>query len=276
MTHSLHTRPEDTMLEQNTRAFEFAKGLEVGHDPKGRYRERSRYANRYGERYGERYGVGAQTTTGQPPARKYLPDRTGGGTQPPPTGDPPPRRGDDDCGPGDIVCNPWATGQTGAAHGRRVYYNDQKYSCAIRPPRCDCQVIGGNTTNSTVFPLGIPSGTFGTVTLDSGDASFFVPYYMHIVALEVGAVVTLAVTGVPQMVLMQDSTSGREPNMRRASTTNPSFGVPTLVYGQEKELECVDWNRFASINNQQLQLTFFNPQTVAVHIFVNLWGLVAA
>jgi hypothetical protein len=151
-----------------------------------------------------------------------------------------------------------------------------QYSCAIRPPRCDCHVIGGNTLNSTQFPNGILSGTFGTVTLDSGDASFYVPYYMHIVALEVGATAGLSVTGAPQNVLMQDSTSGRQPNMRRASTTNPSFGVPTLVYGQEKELECVDWNKFASVNNQQLQLTFFNPQTVAVHIFVNLWGLVAA
>lgn len=259
----LHIAKGGSVAEQNARAMAFAQGFEVGGDPLGRYRERSRYAERYGDRYGARYGVGALTPSALPPnagtayaANPVNPQPPGGG----------------DCGP----CGPYTTGQTGAAHGRRVYYDAGNYSCAIRPPRCDCHVIGGNTLNSTVFPTGIASGTFGTVTLDSGDASFYVPYYMHIVALEVGATAALSVTGLPLMVTMQDSTSGREPNMRRASTTNPSFGVPTLVYGQEKELECVDWNRFASVNNQQLQLTFFNPQTVAVHIFVDLWGLVAA
>lgn len=264
--NSLQHAPESPVLEQNARAFQFAMGFEVGADPKGRYRERERYASRYGARYGERYGVGAAIDPA-PPSRGAAGAYVARGPSLPP---PPPAGGS--CEP----CGPWTTGQTGAAHGRRVYYNDRKYSCAIRPPRCDCHVIGSNTLNSTQFPTGIASGTFGTVTLDSGDASFFVPYYMHIVALEVGATAALSVTGAPQAVLMQDSTSGREPNMRRASTTDPSFGVPTLVYGQEKELECVDWNKFASVNNQQLQLTFFNPQTVAVHIFVNLWGLVAA
>ena len=61
--------------------------------------------------------------------------------------------------------------------------------------------------------------------------------------------------------------------MRRASVTDPSFGVNTLVYGQFKDLECVDWRKFASTNNQQLTLTFNNPNEVAVHIFVDLWGI---
>lgn len=245
---------------QNDAAFRFAEGFEVGGDPKGRYRERKRYADRYGDRYGERYGVGqGSADPGQPGGQTVAPPRRNY-TCPPDGGMP-------------GACGPYVTGQCGAAHGRRVYYEDGAYSCALRPPRCDCQVIGGNTLNSTQFPTGIASGTFGSVTLDSGDAAAFVPYYMHIVALEVGAVASLAVTGAPLAVLMQESLSGREPNMRRASTTNPSFGVATLAYGQEKELECVDWHKFASINNQQLVVTFFNPQTVAVHIFVDLWGL---
>ena len=262
----LHIAEGKGVLEQNARAFDFAEGFSVGHDPKGRYRERTRYAGRYSERYGERYGVGQKPPTYPPPTQ-------GAPTPGSVSATPPGGGGGPDCFP----CQPFITGQTGAAHGRRVYYGkDADYSCAIRPPRCDCHVIGGNTLNSTVLPTGVATTAFADVTLDSGDASYFVPYYMHIVALEVGATADLSVTGLPLLVLMSNSRSGQEPNMRRASTTDASFGVPTLGYGQEKELECVDWHRFASVNNQQLVLTFNNPQTVAVHIFVNLWGLVAA
>lgn len=258
----------DDVRAQNEQAMAFAEGFSVGADPKGRYRERKRYAERYGERYGKRYGVGQSTAAAARQPRgpgSYAPRTAGPGPTAPPSGG----------GGGGGDCGPYTTQRGGAGHGRRVVYEDG-YSCAIRPPRCECQVIGGNTLNSTQFPTGIASGAFGTVTLDSGDASYFVPYFMHIVALEVGATANLSVTGTALMVLMQDSKSGQEPNMRRASTTNQAFGVPTLVYGQEKELECVDWNRFASVNNQQLLLTFNNPNTVAVHIFVDLWGLVAA
>lgn len=261
--HTLHLPKDGDVLAQNEAVFDFTQGMSIAGDPKGRYRERRRYAERYGARYGERYGVGQGGSTRDPgqPSSTNIPARKVANYVCPPKGGIP------------GACGPYVTGQCGAAHGRRVYYDDGAYSCALRPPRCDCQVIGGNTLNSTQFPAGITTGAFGSVTLDSGDAAAFVPYYMHVVALEVGAVANLAVTGVPLLVLMQESLSGREPNMRRASTTNPAFGVPTLVYGQEKELECVDWNKFASINNQQLVITFNNPQTVSVHIFVNLWGL---
>ncbi len=267
---TLHINPSIPAVATNARAFEFAEGFEVGHDPKGRYRERGRYASRYSARYGERYGVGAATPVSNP---RTLPGALRANPMPPA---PPPGTPGGDTRTPDGECLPCGPGQTGTPHGRRVYYDNQSYSCAIRPQRCDCHVIGGNTLLSDQFATGVASGSFATVTLDSGDASFFVPYYMHIVALEVGSVANLAVTGGPLLVNLQDSRSGRAPNMRRASDTDPSFGVPTLVYGQEKELECVDWNRFASVNNQQLTITFFNPQTVAVHIFVNLWGLAAA
>lgn len=253
-----------SVQEQNAAVFSFAEGFAVAGDPKGRYRERKRYAGRYADRYGKRYGVGQNGNSAQIPSQGRQAQISANNWTCPPRGGVP------------GACGPYVTGQCGAAHGRRVYYDNGDYSCAIRPPRCDCQVIGGNTLNSTDYPTGIASGGFGVVELDSGDAAAFVPYYMHIVALEVGAVANLAVTGAPLMVLMQESLSGREPNMRRASTSNPSFGVPTLVYGQEKELECVDWHKFASITNQELTVTFNNPQTVAVHIFVNLWGLPVA
>ena len=172
-------------------------------------------------------------------------------------------------------CGNWVDSSTGAGHGRRVVDPGARESaCTPLPPRCDCHVIGANTIDTT----GIASGTFGTLTLDSGDATYFVPYYIAIIAFQVNGTDNglIANPGTPLMVLLSDSVSGREPNMRRASATDPTFGVWTLIYGFEKEIECVDWRKFASTNNQQLTMTFYNPNNVDVHVFVNMWGLAAA
>lgn len=206
---------------------------------------------RYDERYGQRYNVGAA-----PPSTVPVPPGGGGSG------------GRGGCGGGSSSASDFVASGCSAGEGRRVQY-ENNYSCEVRPRKCNCQVIGGNT----LLTNGIASAAFGTVTLDSGDADFFVPYYMFIVALQIGATPTLSTQGGPLPVLLQNSRSGREPNMRRASETDPSFGVNTLVYGQFKDLECVDWRKFASVNNQQLVLTFNNPNEVSVHIFVDLWGI---
>lgn len=235
----------DSVDEAKVKAFAH---LEVGNSHLGR-----RYQARY-PKYGERYGVGAA-----PPSTTRIPQGAGG------PGSMTSRPGG--CGPGggggEFVASSCSAGE-----GRRVQYADG-YSCAVRPRKCNCQVVGANT----LLTAGIASAAFGPVTVDSGDADFFIPYYMFIVALQVGATPTLSTQGNPLMVLLQNSVSGREPNMRRASVTDQSFGVSTLVYGQFKDLECVDWRKFASVNNQQLTLTFYNPNEVAVHVFVNLWGI---
>lgn len=170
----------------------------------------------------------------------------------------------------------WVTTGPNAGHGRPTHPGKPMDTpCPVKAPRCDCHVIGGNTLNTTGIATGATAAArFGTVTLDSGDAGFFVPYYIYVTAFQFNSNTT--VTGNPLMVLLQDSKSGQEPNMRRASTTDPAFGVATLVYGREKELECVDWQRFASVNNQQLNLSFYNPANFAVHVFVALWGIPAA
>ena len=163
----------------------------------------------------------------------------------------------------------------GGAHGRPTTPPVNCGPCPVKPPRCDCHVIGGNTLGTTGIATGVTAAArFGTVTIDSGDAGYFVPYYIFVTAFQFNSNTT--VTGAPVMVLLQDSKSGQEPNLRRASTTDPAFGVATLVYGREKELECVDWRNFASVNNQQLQLTFYNPRDFAVHVFVAMWGIPAA
>lgn len=171
-------------------------------------------------------------------------------------------------------CGDWVDSSTGAGHGRRVVPRAGDSACTPLPPRCDCHVIAVNTINSN----GIASGATGTLTLDSGDASYFVPYYIAVIAFQVNGTDNglIANPGTPLMALLINSTSGREPNMRRASATDPTFGVWTLIYGFEKEIECVDWRKFSSTNNQQLTMDFYNPNNVDIHVFVNVWGLAAA
>ena len=231
-----------TLLDQM--AADFAVGSSLG----------ARYARRYGGRYGDRYAVGQDSS---------IPPGTPGGG-PSASGSMVARSG---CGGGGGGGN-FVDSGCSAGTGRRVRYKDG-YVCNVRPPKCECQVIGTNT----LLTNGVASATFGTLTIDSGDADFFIPYFMFIVALQTGATPTLSTQGGVLPVLLQQSRSGQEPNMRRASVTDPSFGVNTLVYGQFKDLECVDWRQFASTNNQQLTLTFFNPNEVSVHIFVDLWGI---
>lgn len=149
--------------------------------------------------------------------------------------------------------------------------------CDVKPPRCDCHVIGGNTFDTPGIGVATLAARFGQVQLDSGDAGAFIPYYIFVVAFQVGGDnPEFTIQGTPLLVLLQDSRSGREPNMRRASDSDPQLGVACTVYGERKELECIDWLRFASTNNQQLTLTFYNPNNVVVHVFVDIWGIPAA
>jgi hypothetical protein len=76
-------------------------------------------------------------------------------------------------------------------------------------------VIGINSLGTA----GIASNAFGNLAVDAGDADFFIPYYIAVIAFEVNTTTnTLIINpGTPLMVLLQDSRSGQEPNMRRAS-----------------------------------------------------------
>lgn len=168
----------------------------------------------------------------------------------------------------------WLTSACNAGTGRPHTFDPTDEPCAVKPPRCDCHVVGGNTLNTAGLGTASQAARFGNVTIDSGDASAFVPYYIFVCAFQVGgAAPTTTIQGNPLMVLLTNSKSGQNPNMRRASDDNPAFGVATLVYGQDKELECVDWRKFSSTNNQQIVMRFFNSNSVTVHVFVDLWGV---
>lgn len=168
----------------------------------------------------------------------------------------------------------WEASNCAAGTGRPHTWDDQDEPCSVKPPRCDCHVLGSNTLTTAGLGTATQAARFGPVTIDSGDASAFVPYYIFVCAFQVGgAAPTTTIQGNPLMVLLTNSKSGQNPNMRRASDDDPRFGVAALVYGQDKELECVDWRKFSSTNNQQMVMRFFNTNSVSVHVFVDLWGV---
>lgn len=156
------------------------------------------------------------------------------------------------------------------------WYDDSigggKPYCKPRPHRCDCHVLGGTTLSTTVGDgPGVAATAFGQLVIDSGDADQFYPYFISIVAFERVNDSQIDITD-QRIVLLTDSKSGQTANMRRASQVDPSFGAHALIFGELKELECVDWNPFSSRTRQELNLWFYNPTAAAVHVFVNIWG----
>lgn len=136
------------------------------------------------------------------------------------------------------------------------------------PKKCDCHVLGANSLGGA----GIATTAFGQLTVNSGDASSFDPFYMMFFAYERNGNNDLANSN-PIVVLLTDSRSGREPNLRQGSETNNAFGITSDAYGRDKEVQCNDWRAFSSTGQQQLFLTFNNPTLVTEHVFVVLWGI---
>jgi hypothetical protein len=126
---------------------------------------------------------------------------------------------------------------------------------------------------TTIQEVNIASNSFFNLTIDSGDADFFLPYYIAAIAFEIDGETGVLIGNVPLPLVLVDSRSGQEPNMRRASQVDPTFGVSIMPYGFQKQIECVDWRRFGSTPNQQLTMRFFNCTTVFIAAFVNLWGI---
>lgn len=162
-----------------------------------------------------------------------------------------------------VVAQGCSTSLTG--HGRTVQ------ECPITPARCDCHVLGFNTLNSA----GIASGAIGTLVTGSGDASAFDPFYIAMFAFARTNDTTVANSNI-LLGLLMDSQSGRNPNMRAGSGTDIAVGIPTLIYGDQKEVECTDWAAFSSTGQQNLTLTLNMPVTGlanASHFFCVLWGI---
>ena len=154
--------------------------------------------------------------------------------------------------------------------------NDNRFSCQAgmcgeQPPVCGCNVIGANTIEDN-GGTGLAPGATGNLAIDAGDSCRYQPRSLFIAAYAASTDAGLILNpcqGCP--VLLLNATVGTIPMIRR--TGQNSFGILSDAYSDRKELTCVDWAPFTSVQNQGLRLTFLQiNETLNYHIFVVLWG----
>lgn len=153
--------------------------------------------------------------------------------------------------------------------------NDNRYSCqagmcAEEKPVCGCNVLGANTF--ALAPNGVAAGATAALAIDAGDACRWQPRSLLFVAYEadVANPERLASPIVQVPVLLLNSTVGTIPMIRRTGANN--FGIISDGYSDRKEITCVDWAPFTSVQNQGNTQTFLNIGANPVHIFVDMWG----
>ena len=153
--------------------------------------------------------------------------------------------------------------------------NDNRYSCqasmcAEEKPICGCNVLGANTF--ALAPTGVAASAQANLAIDAGDACRWQPRSMLIVAYEADVANNerLASPIVQAPTLLLNAADGTIPQIRRVGANN--FGIISDGYSDRKEITCVDWAPFTSVQNQGLTLTFLNINANPVHIFVILWG----
>jgi len=180
-----------------------------------------------------------------------------------------------------LSANPGYAGQSnmvaaaqGAACPQNV--NDNRFSCqagmcAEQPPVCGCNVIGANTLEDNAG-LGIAAGAQANLAIDAGDSCRYQPRSLFIAAYAAAATAGQIVNPCDSCpVLLLNATVGTIPMIRRTGQT--SFGILSDAYSDRKELTCVDWAPFTSVQNQGLRLTFLQiNENLPFHIFVVLWG----
>lgn len=159
--------------------------------------------------------------------------------------------------------------------------NDNRFSCQVgmcaeQPPVCGCNVIGANSFNQAVAPnlvgLGVPSGATVNLPIDAGDSCRYQGRSMLIVAYEAdeNTAETLATPCVSCPVLLLNARVGTVPMIRRVGSN--AFGIISDGYSDRKELTCIDWAPFTSVQNQGLTLSLLNIATPDQHIFTIIWG----
>lgn len=153
--------------------------------------------------------------------------------------------------------------------------NDNRYSCqasmcAEEAPVCGCNVIGGNTF--ALAPNGVAAGAQVNLAIDAGDACRWQPRSMLLVGYEadVANPERLAAPIVQVPFLLLNATIGTIPMIRRVGAN--SFGIISDGYSDRKEITCVDWAPFTSVQNQGLTLSLLNIGPNPLHMFSDHWG----
>lgn len=174
-------------------------------------------------------------------------------------------------------------GFAGAGAACPTNVNDSRYSCQGGQPGCDslpacgCNVIGANTFNQDFngagLGLGLAAGAVGNLAIDAGDSCRWQPRSMLLTAYQAASVnpdqIDVGILAVP--VLLTNARVGSIPMIRRTGAVQ--FGIISDGYSDRKEITCVDWAPFTSVQNQGLTLSFQNiADTLPIHVFVVLWG----
>jgi len=153
--------------------------------------------------------------------------------------------------------------------------NDNRYSCQSsmcedEAPVCGCNVIGANTFDTD--QNGVAAGVSRKLSIDAGDACRWQPRSMLIVGYDADAAnaerLSSPVVQTPTVLLT--ASVGTIPMIRRTGAN--SFGIISDGYSDRKEITCVDWAPFTSVQNQGLTLEFLQVGANPLHIFVILWG----
>ncbi len=149
-------------------------------------------------------------------------------------------------------------------------YSCQAAMCAEQLPVCGCNVIGANTF--VLAANGVAASANANLPIDAGDACRYQPRSMLLVAYQADTQIAqrLVAPIVQSPVLMLNATVGTIPMIRRTGAND--FGIISDGYSDRKELTCLDWSPFTSVQNQGLTLSFLNIGPNANHIFVILWG----
>lgn len=167
----------------------------------------------------------------------------------------------------------------GACPTRNV--NDASFSCQGAmaeedlPPVLGCNVLGGNTF-ATAYGgpgtegLGVPTTVQAAIAIDAGDACRYRSRSLLIAAYQADAATPNIVVAGQVPTLLVNARIGTIPQIRRTGALQ--FGIISDGYSDRKELTCVDWAPFTSVQNQGLTLEFYNLLADTVHIFVDIWG----
>ena len=182
------------------------------------------------------------------------------------------------------VANPNGyAGQGAACPPSSQNVNDNRYSCqagmcAEQPPVCGCNVIGANTF--AIAPQGVVPAATAALAIDAGDTCRYQPRSLFIAAYRASTVAgenellfqsQLTDGCVECPVVLTNARVGTIPMIRRTGANQ--FGILSQAYSDRKELTCVDWAPFTSVQNQGLTMDFLQINSQAnYHIFVVLWG----
>jgi len=153
---------------------------------------------------------------------------------------------------------------------------DPRPGCPLKPPPCDCSVMGATTLNTAGVAIATANGDGTNLVITPGDAPAFVVHWVWFEFLGVGANnFTVAAGNAAIAGLLTSVTVGTRPQGVRF-TSQGSEGISANAYAATREPLCVDWAPFEPTNGRGLTVRMYNPSTVVTQGFWVFWGQIVA